>query len=73
MKVRESIKAIREKFEPFTITAHWNVESNHWHVDAQKHEGGDTHELATALTLPQALEAAAVRKVGKSWQADKGT
>jgi hypothetical protein len=71
MSVKESVKTIRSKYVPFTITAHWDVESNHWEVSAQKHEDGDTHFLATGLTLPAALEAAADREVGDSWRADK--
>jgi hypothetical protein len=72
MAVAASIKQIKEKYQQFSLDAHWDVETRLWKVSAQKHERGDVHELAVDAKLSTAFREAAAAPVGKSWIADEG-
>ena len=72
MSIKSYIKQVRAKFNPFTITAHWDVESMQWVISAQKHENGDEHALAADRALGGAFKKAAARKIGRSWLEDDG-
>jgi hypothetical protein len=72
MAVAASVKEIKEKYQPFSISARWDVETHLWKVSAQKHERGDVHELAVDAKLSTAFREAAAKPVGDSWTADEG-